>query len=163
VIEGASRSRQESKAPQTKYQPTTKGLADAAREFNQSFISGDVTQSYRLLSADCRQGISEADWRGQIVLSLALVRAGGETPKIDEIRTRNVTNRRGEVAVDESSGKIHRTGDWEPWLYEDGGWRSTSCKLSGFGNAKASGGTLPPNLPTIAPPTSASTTTATKR
>jgi hypothetical protein len=162
VVEGVGRSNQQTKAPQVKYHSTTEGLADAVRDYNRAFISGDVEQSYLLLSADCRQSISQAQWRGQIVLSLAFVKAGGDTPTIDEIRTRNVTNRRGEVAVDETYGKTHRTGDWETWLYENGGWRTTSCKLSDFASLKPKGGTLPPNLPTVTPPTSASTTTAAK-
>lgn len=158
VVSNATQSSDHTEEVKTEYAPTENGLADAVRRFNTAFVTDNVEQGYELLSEDCRKAVSQAEWRGQMVIAMGLLRASGDEPKIDEIRVRNVTDQRGEAAIDQSVGDNHRTGEWETWLYEDGGWRSTSCKLADFGRPGASGGTLPPEFSdlTVVP----STTTA---
>jgi hypothetical protein len=114
------------------------GLEKAAGEFSKALFGGQTSTAYSFLSEQCRDEISEREFRDTMRAAEALfeVFAGAkfEDLEVGEVKTRNVEDGTGEALVvfkeleGAEGAALNDTGEYDTWMYEDGGWRLTDCE-----------------------------------
>jgi len=129
-------------------------LQAVTHDFAVKMLSGDEG-TYGYLSQDCRDKVSESEWKASIAIAAVFLRAfGGSTgdPEdlVGEVETRNVTDGTGESRFDlalpattENGVTVSQGDDWMKWRVEDGEWRVTDCKAlldTDSGGSGSSGG-----------------------
>jgi hypothetical protein len=113
------------------------GLESAAEDLWNAIFSGDTGDAYAFLTEDCKEEVSERDFRDTMGLLPALLTAflgvDADDIKVDRIETRNVEDGEGEALVvldvgdDDASDTFNEGNDYEDWVYEDGSWRIADC------------------------------------
>lgn len=124
--------------------PTEKDLADTAEAYAQAVIDGDLSAAYDLISADCQDLKTRAEYTAEAAQALSRAEDMGvdmSTAVITEVRVRNVTSTTGEVTIQaEVDGRpIDEEDSWETWTVEDGEWRTTNCGGGTTANGSSSG------------------------
>jgi len=110
-------------------------LQKAARRNAEAYLSGDDTDSYESLSADCQALWSHEAWKTNLSASLQVLEvatnADPSTMRVETVLVRDVATDRGEanVVIVKADGTpaLPDTSQFATWQFEDGAWRSTSC------------------------------------
>jgi len=112
------------------------GLEKAAREFAEAFFGGNSNDAYDFFTEECKDEISSRDFRDamkateQIFEVFAGVKM--EDIDIDEVKTRNVEDGKGEALIvfktdEDTDFDLNEGSSYDDWVYEDGGWRLVDC------------------------------------
>jgi len=125
------------------------GLENASRQFAEAFFGGNSGDAYEFFTQECKDQISSRDFRDsmkateEIFEALAGVKM--EDIEVDEVRTRNVEDGKGEALIVFKTGEdtgfdLNEGNSYDDWVYEDGGWRLVDCSdFAGAGSADDGG------------------------
>jgi len=123
------------------------GLRGAATDYYQLTLDGKYVDTYRYLSAACRDQWSAEAWAANVTVGMALAKALGTDLsglKLGEVQTRNVTDTSGQVLallVDSNGSPAAASTsnpNWEDWVVENGTWLISTCKNYGGTSTTAS-------------------------
>lgn len=113
------------------------GLEQAARETFQAFIDNDGRGMYARFTDACRDEQSYDDFNANLVIARAFFQAfldiEPDDLRIKDVEVRNLDGDRAEARIvieasddpDKDLGEFNE--DFQPWVYEGGGWRTTDC------------------------------------
>ena len=90
--------------------------------------------TYDMLTRECRQLVSRADWGVQVAMGIGMLESFYEVDfndiRVGEVEVRDVDQDSGQAAVtmlDSDGNLVGSADEFTTYLYEDGTWRSTDC------------------------------------
>ena len=111
---------------------TAEALVNAVTGHAKAVYAGDSDRAYKDLLRACKDKLTRKDYAARLLNARGFFKRdeGFELSAltVTKVETQNVTPEQGEVRVAaEGNGKVFPAGDWLPWKYEDGAWRTTEC------------------------------------
>ncbi|MCD9625269.1 hypothetical protein [Rhabdothermincola salaria] len=112
------------------------GLQAAGEKVAAAVVAQDFGVLYGRLTEECRDSLSRADFNAEMTVAFAMAEGFGidlSEAEVGEVLTREVTETTGEVAIEFlfDGEPFDDGGGFEPYVYEDGSWRTVDCEFSG--------------------------------
>ncbi len=113
------------------------GLEKSAEDVWNAIFDGKTDDAYAYLTEDCKDQVSEREFRDGVGalpdLFEAFLDVKAEDIDVDKVETRNVKDSKGEALVvldagdDDLNELLNDGNEYQDWVYEDGSWRIADC------------------------------------